>query len=108
MAFATTNLKDYVSKFLKSLLDSEDVASHSKIEALHKRIGKDEDAHKTFVAKVMQSASATNQADAEVKDNISPLLSSCDEIKTQTDSLKAEVQNLTGIIKLLFDDIEKG
>lgn len=38
--------------FLKPLLDNENVDSQSEIEALQELIGENEDAHKTFVAKV--------------------------------------------------------
>lgn len=72
--FATKNLMDYVSKFFKSLLDDECVASHFEIETQHKHIPENEDAHKNFMAKVTKSASAANQVDAKTKKNISSLL----------------------------------
>lgn len=55
-----------------------------------------------------QSALAANQDDAEVKDNITSLISSRDEMKQQVTSLQAKVQNLAGVIKLLSDNVKKG
>lgn len=46
--FTTSHLNDYVSKFFKSLLDAKDVASQSVINAIHERLDKANDAHKTI------------------------------------------------------------
>lgn len=104
-AFATSNLKDYVVRFFKSLLGDECVASPSEIDSLHKRIAENEDSHKSFMAKVTQSTSASNQTDVAVKPYITSLLSSRDEIKLQLASLHEEVKNLIGVIRLLSDDV---
>lgn len=69
-SFATTHLKDYASKFFKSLLDNEDVASHLEIKAIHKSLSKTEEAHKALISKITQSASATNNVDAAIKGDI--------------------------------------
>lgn len=52
-SFTTSHLKDYVSKFFKSLLEAKDVASQSEIKAIHERLEKTGDAYKAFVSKVI-------------------------------------------------------
>lgn len=78
--FATSLLKDYMLKFFKSLLQDEEVAPLSEIEAINKRIEQTEDAHKALISKITTSAYVANQADTAVNANINSLHSSCDVI----------------------------
>lgn len=104
--FGTSHQKDYAPKFFKSLLDDDEVAPLSKIEAINNRIEQTENAHNA-ISKITTSVSVANQANAAVKPGINSLHSSHDKMKQQLDNHKEQVKNLTSIIRLLSDYVKK-
>lgn len=85
--FTIIHLKDYVSKFFKSLLKNEDVAPFSEIQAIHKWLEQVKHAHKSLISKITASASSANKAEDVMRADISSLLSSRDKMKQQINSL---------------------
>lgn len=58
--FVINNLKDYVSKFFKELLENEDVAPFSETQAILTRLKEVKDAHKDLITKISSSTFVAN------------------------------------------------
>lgn len=106
--FSKKHLKDHVKAFLGDLLKLIDVAMYTAIQTAHERMKEVEDKNKSLLSQVTTSASAANQSETAIKGDISSLYSSKEDLTTQLASLRAEVQSLTGVIKVLSDDVKTG